>query len=140
LPKIRFTDLPRPVWEHLLERVAERKVSLDDLRRLQDWVKAAPEAPAGDWYKDFGSFILCGSGEMPKTVLTSGMGPFGMRVEQSERGRYAPIRYLNPECGELCAARFLERRILGACPFERFAACVSRANDLWGCRTQAGSW
>jgi hypothetical protein len=44
-------------------------------------VKAAPEAPAGDWYKDSGSFILYGTGAMPKTVLTSGMRPFGMPVE-----------------------------------------------------------
>jgi hypothetical protein len=34
-------------------------------------------APAGDWYKDFGTFILCGSGEFPKTVLEKGMKPYG---------------------------------------------------------------
>ncbi len=29
------------------------------------------------WYKDFGSFVLCGTGEYPKTVLKTGMKPFG---------------------------------------------------------------
>ena len=77
LPKIRFSDLPRPVWEHLLARVAEREISLRDLHHLQAWVKTGPEAPYGDWYKDFGSFTLCGSGEIPKTVLAKGMTPFG---------------------------------------------------------------
>jgi hypothetical protein len=77
LPKIRFSNLPRPVWKHLLDRVAERQISLEDLRRLQSWVKTAPEAPDGEWYKDFGSFLLCGSGEFPKTVLLKGMAPFG---------------------------------------------------------------
>ena len=69
LPKIRFSSLPRPVWEHILARVEERQISLQDLRRLQDWVSAGPWAPDGDWYKDFGSFMICGSGEFPKTVL-----------------------------------------------------------------------
>jgi len=36
-----------------------------------------PQAPEGDWYKDFGSFVLCGTGEYPKTVLKKGMKPFG---------------------------------------------------------------
>jgi hypothetical protein len=77
LPKIQFSDLPRGIWNHLLQRVDERKVSLADLAALQAWVKTAPLAPDGDWYKDFGSFTLCGSGKFPKTVLLKGMKPFG---------------------------------------------------------------
>lgn len=80
MPKIRFADLPRPVWEHILRRVEERQISLADLQRLQDWVRTRPLAPDGDWYKDFGSFILCGSGELPKTVLAKGMAPIGIRI------------------------------------------------------------
>jgi hypothetical protein len=81
LPKIRFRDLPRGVWQHLLERVSERQISLDDLELLQSWVRSEPEAPEGDWYKDFGSFVLCGSGALPKTVLASGMKPHGEPIE-----------------------------------------------------------
>jgi hypothetical protein len=81
LPKIRFADLPRGLWQHLLERVQEREITLADLARLQEWVRSAPQAPEGDWYKDFGSFKLCGSGEYPKTVLTKGMAPFGQEIE-----------------------------------------------------------
>ena len=81
MPKIRFSDLPRGVWEHLLERVNERRIPLADLRRLQEWVKSAPQAPDGDWYKDFGSFKLCGSGEFPKTVLIKGMKSYGEEIE-----------------------------------------------------------
>jgi hypothetical protein len=44
-------------------------------------VNAGPWAPEGDWYKDFGSFTICGSGELPKTVLTGSMAPFGTRLE-----------------------------------------------------------
>ena len=81
LPKIRFSSLPRPVWEHILARVEERRISLRDLQRLQHWVNAGPWAPDGDWYKDFGSFTNCGSGEFPKTVQAKGMAPFGTRIE-----------------------------------------------------------
>ncbi len=81
LPKIQFASLPRPVWERLLARVAERQITLEDLARLQAWVKTGPHAPDGEWYKDFGSFFLCGSGELPKTVLLKGMIPFGRDVE-----------------------------------------------------------
>ena len=67
LPRISFSNLPRAVWQHLLERVEERQVSLADLIALQAWVTTGPEAPKDDWYKDFGSFLLCGTGELPKT-------------------------------------------------------------------------
>jgi hypothetical protein len=81
LPKIQFSSLPQPVWEHILARVEERQISLLDLRRLQDWVKAGPSAPDGDWYKEFGSFMICGFGRFPKTVLAKGMQPFGVQIE-----------------------------------------------------------
>jgi len=81
LPKIRFNDLPAGVWQHLLQRVNERNIPLADLQRLQTWVRTGPNAPDGDWYKDFGSFKLCGSGEFPKTVLTRGMTPFGDEID-----------------------------------------------------------
>ena len=81
MPKIRFFDLPRGLWQHLLERVQQREITLTDLSRLQEWVKSEPEAPHGDWYKDFGSFKLCGSGEYPRTVLTKNMKAFGQEIE-----------------------------------------------------------
>jgi hypothetical protein len=81
LPKIQFANLPRGVWNHLLQRVDERRISLADLSALQEWVRTGPVAPNGDWYKDFGSFILCGSGPFPKTVLAKGMQPFGEPID-----------------------------------------------------------
>jgi len=64
----------------LVQRVDERRISLSDLLALQEWVRSEPFAPDGDWYKDFGSFFLCGSGALPKTVLEKGMKPFGKPV------------------------------------------------------------
>ena len=80
MPTIRFADLPRGIWHHLLQRVEERSISVDDLLALQA-VRSAPVAPEGDWYKDFGSFVLCGNGQYPKTFLDKGMIPFGEPIE-----------------------------------------------------------
>ena len=77
MPKIRFADLPRGVWKPLLER----EVSLADLRRLPDWVRSEPIAPEDNWYKDFGSFKFCGSGEYPRTVLTKATTAFGQEIK-----------------------------------------------------------
>jgi len=35
-------------------------------------METKPIVPQGEWYKDFGSFKLCGEGKYPKTFLTSG--------------------------------------------------------------------
>lgn len=86
MPKIQFSDLPRGVWHHLLQRVDERGISVNDLLLLQTWVRTSPLASEGDWYKDFGSFVLCGSGEFPKTVLEKGMKPFGEDIVFENRG------------------------------------------------------
>ena len=81
MPKIQFSNLPRGVWQHLLDRVQEREIALADLSLLQEWVKSEPQAPEGEWYKDFGSFKLCGSGQYPRTVLSKGMAAFGEEIE-----------------------------------------------------------
>jgi hypothetical protein len=52
-----------------------------DLQSLPLWVKSEPFAPDGDWFKDFGSFKLCGSGEYPRMVLNKSMAPFGQEIK-----------------------------------------------------------
>ena len=76
MAKIRFADLPRQLWQHILDRVAERAISLEDLELLRTWVTLNFTRRAIG-HKDFGSFILCGTGEYPKSVLKRGMKPFG---------------------------------------------------------------
>jgi hypothetical protein len=34
-----------------------------NLYELRLWRESEPEAPEGAWYKDFGSFKICGEGE-----------------------------------------------------------------------------
>lgn len=56
----------------LFDRVADRQISAEDLYKLKLWRESEPEAPDGSWYKDFGSFKICGEGEFPKTFLLKG--------------------------------------------------------------------
>ncbi len=48
--------------------------------RLQAWRRSSPEAPSGPWYKDFGSFKLCGEGAFPKTFLLAGQPAHGKKL------------------------------------------------------------
>jgi hypothetical protein len=34
---------------------------------LAEWKAHDPDVPDGDWYKDFGTFKLCGTGRYPST-------------------------------------------------------------------------
>jgi hypothetical protein len=68
----RWDNLPEAVRRHLIERMRDREISISDLNKLRLWVETRPEAPEGDWYKDFGSFKICGSGPYPKTFLLRG--------------------------------------------------------------------
>ena len=72
MPKIQWTNLPAPLRDHLFDRLRERKINADDLYLLKVWRESEPEAPEGEWYKDFGSFKICGEGKFPKTFLLAG--------------------------------------------------------------------
>ena len=72
--------LPRAVREHLIERMRDRRISLNDLNQLRLWVESKPEVPEGLWYKDFGSFKLCGEGIYPRTFLLAGQVARGEKL------------------------------------------------------------
>ena len=72
MPKIEWTNLPEAIRIHLLRRLKERKITEDDLYQLKRWRDSDPDAPEGAWYKDFGSFKVCGEGRYPKTFLLRG--------------------------------------------------------------------
>ena len=72
--------LPPALRNHLTDRMHDRSVSLEDLHLLRLWMKTKPEVPEGLWYKDFGSFKLCGEGRYPKTLLTRGQTAVGTKL------------------------------------------------------------
>ena len=67
-----WSRLPAAVRNHLVERMRDRNISLEDLNHLRLWIESKPNVPEGAWYKDFGSFKICGKGSLPKTFLLRG--------------------------------------------------------------------
>jgi hypothetical protein len=51
-----WSRLPQALRDHLIERMRDREISLDDLNQLRLWTESKPIVPEGPWYKDFGSF------------------------------------------------------------------------------------
>ena len=81
MPKIQTWDeLPIALREHLIERMRDRSIGIADLDKLRLWVESKPDVPEGDWYKDFGSFKLCGQGSHPKTFLRRGQAARGKSI------------------------------------------------------------
>ena len=79
MPRIRWKDLPPALREPLFDRLRERKISAEDLYELKLWRESEADAPEGAWYKDFGSFKICGEGEYPKTFLLRGQSARGLK-------------------------------------------------------------
>jgi hypothetical protein len=77
VPRIEWSNPPEAIRNHLLLRLKERQISEEDLYKLKVWRESEPEAPEGAWYKDFGSFKLCGEGRYPKTFLLKGQAAKG---------------------------------------------------------------
>jgi hypothetical protein len=77
VPKIQWTNLPPALREHLFDRLVERQITAEDLYQLKLWRESEPDAPEGEWYKDFGSFKICGEGKFPKTFLMKGQAARG---------------------------------------------------------------
>lgn len=81
MPQIEiWARLPTALRDHLVERMHGRNISLQDLNQLRLWMETKPDVPEGLWYKDFGSFKLCGEGRYPKTFLLAGQSAVGRKI------------------------------------------------------------
>jgi len=81
MPRIATWDeLPSAIRDHLVLRMRDRAIRTADLDQLRAWLRTEPAVPDGDWYKDFGSFKICGEGSYPKTFLIAGQAAKGKRL------------------------------------------------------------
>ncbi len=81
MPQIEiWSRLPAAVRDHLIERMRDRNIGIEDLNRLRAWIELKPNVPEGPWYKDFISFKLCGEGKLPKTFLLPGQVARGQQL------------------------------------------------------------
>ena len=81
MPKVRRKHVPRAVIEHLALRVRERYVPVEDLRNFAQWLDTNPTVPSGRWFKRFAKIIVCGEGELVKTILEDRHSAVGSEVE-----------------------------------------------------------
>ncbi|HEX8815670.1 MAG TPA: hypothetical protein VF753_09230 [Terriglobales bacterium] len=81
MPQVEsWSRLPAAMRDHLVDRMRDRDISLTDLNQLRLWIESKPEVPEGRWFKDFGSFKLCGEGKYPKTFLLPGQAATGREL------------------------------------------------------------
>jgi len=80
MPKIQWKNLPPALRDHLFDRLRERKITVEDLYQLKLGRETEPEGPEGLWYRDFGSFKVCGEGRYPKTFLLRGQHAKGVKL------------------------------------------------------------
>src|SRR6266550_9405432 len=87
MPQIEtWSRLPVGIRDHLIERMRDRSVNLEHLNQLRIWIESKPNVPEGRWYKDFGSFKLCGEGKYPKTFLAAGQTATGRCLPGGKEG------------------------------------------------------
>ena len=58
-------------------------ITAEDLYQLKAWRESNPDAPEGLWYKDFGSFKICGDGKSEDLLAR---GPTRQRAETLKSG------------------------------------------------------
>ena len=81
MPEIEiWPHFPPAVRKLLIQRMRDRQISIEDLNQLRLWIESKPAVPDGTWYKDFGSFRICGVGAYPKTFLLPGQAAEGIAL------------------------------------------------------------
>lgn len=81
MPKVEWTKLSPYTKGHLLDRLKTREITAEDLHALMEWMGHSPAVLLGKWFKDFGTFKLCGEGEIPSTFLSADQAAYGSEVD-----------------------------------------------------------
>ena len=98
MPEVRRRNLPSAVLDHLLDRIRERQIPADQLGLLAEWLDTAPEVPTRKWFKRFPKMIVCGEGELVKTILRPGQAPDGDEVNSDFSNFWFRISNFSPPC------------------------------------------
>ena len=80
MPRVLRKDLAPALFQHLLDRIQQRKIDARQLELLARWLDKEPGVPEGPWYKRFSGMTVCGEGDLVKTFLAPGQAAKGTRV------------------------------------------------------------
>lgn len=75
----KWHELSAHTRQHLDERL--KRIPKGELQKFAFWVAQNPDVPNGRWYKDFGTFKVCGVGQTTTTFVDAEMDAFGEKVE-----------------------------------------------------------
>ena len=80
MPKVCRQNIPPALFQHLLDRIQERRIPASQLELLARWLDTEPDVPEGPWYKRLSAMTVCGEGELVKTFLVPGQRARGQRL------------------------------------------------------------
>ena len=72
--------IPQKCVEHILDHVADGRITRDDAKAAFRWCNKRPTVVFGKWFKTFNNFYLVGSDSAPTSVLNKIMVPQGIEV------------------------------------------------------------
>ena len=136
MPQIEtWSHLPAAVRAHLVERMHDRKISLQDLNQLRVWIESKPNVPEGPWYKDFGSFKLCGEGDTRKRFLCRGKLLQDRDFSSISLVRFVRLTTISSDdrCGETNTRFHVEWVSHSVDFFNPCEWCFNRVNSIISC-------
>jgi hypothetical protein len=80
MPRIRRHNLPPALFQHLLDRIQNRKIPASQLELLARWLDTEPNVPEVEWHRQFSGMVVYGEGELIKTFLLPGQLARGKRI------------------------------------------------------------
>ena len=81
MPKVRRHNLPPAVFRHLLDRIQDRSIPVDQIGLLAAWLDTEPEVPHGTWFRRLPGMTVCGEGELVKTFLLPTQAAMGEELK-----------------------------------------------------------
>ncbi len=81
MPRINRQNVPRALFQQLLNRIQNKEAQPDHMVRFAEWLDKAPNVPGGAWYKKFSKFTVCGQGDLITFLLPPNRSPDGKAVK-----------------------------------------------------------
>jgi hypothetical protein len=90
MPRIAgWSQLPHAIRDHLVERMRDRKISLDDLNQLRLWIESTPEVPRASGIRTSGHSNCAVRQAIPR--------PSYSPVKRLKAGSFRNLIWLTPQ-------------------------------------------
>ena len=97
MPKIRRRSVPPALLNHLLDRIADREISAQQLSQFADWLATNPEVPVGLWFKTVFRADRVRRGGTGEDISTARPNSDGRRSEVRMEVKYPMLEVTRPK-------------------------------------------